>query len=73
MTLRDCTVFVRFPDDPTHDDWAIEARIGDLDLKSTRKLEYWQSLERALITEGWYEGTEQPELAQPLTCALSRK
>jgi hypothetical protein len=26
-----------------------------------------------LITEGWYEGTEQPELAQPLTCALSRK
>lgn len=73
MTLRDCTVFVRFPDDSAHDDWAIEARIGDLDLKSTRKLEYWQTLERALITEGWYEGAEQSEYAQPLTCALSRK
>lgn len=39
---------------------AIEARLGDLDLKSGRgeKGEYWRGTERRLIEEGWYMGTE---------------
>lgn len=72
MTLRDCTVFVRFPDDPSNDDSAVEARLGDLDLKGKGKEEYWKSLERALIEEGWYEGKEKAEDAQPLTCSIGR-
>jgi len=72
MTLRDCTVFVRFPEDPQRDEWDIEARIGDLDLKSKGKEQYWKSVESSLIKEGWYEGTEKQEDAQPLTCSLFR-
>jgi len=70
MTLRDCTVFMRFQDidDPNA---KIEARIGDLDLKSKDKKQYWVSTEKALIDEGWYTGTEPHELWQPLTCHLS--
>jgi inositol-pentakisphosphate 2-kinase len=69
MTLRDCTVFVRFPakeGDP------IEARIGDLDLKSPLKAEHWKRVERSLIDEGWYMGIEK-ENWQPLVCSLSHK
>lgn len=73
MTLRDCTVFVRFPEDASRDEWDIEARIGDLDLKSKGKEQYWKSVETSLIEEGWYEGKEGKEEAQPLTCSLSRK
>lgn len=73
MTLRDCTVFVRFPEDPSRDEWDIEARLGDLDLKSKGKEQYWKSVETALIQEGWYEGKESREFAQPLTCHISRK
>jgi inositol-pentakisphosphate 2-kinase len=70
MTLRDCTVFVRFPADAEADD-EIEARLGDLDLKSPDKAQYWKDTERALIKEGWYTGTEQLEDRQRLTCRLS--
>lgn len=66
MTLRDCSVFVKTsPADPS--EW--EAKVGDLDLKSKDKLEYWRSVERPLIEEGWYEGTEED--SQPTTCNLS--
>lgn len=68
MTLRDCTVFLRYDGV----DGVIEARIGDLDVKSPRKAEYWKEIERALIDEGWYLGTEKEEDTQPLTCSLSR-
>lgn len=46
---------------PLHRDRAIEARLGDLDLKSSagKKAEYWRSLESSLIDEGWYTGTEK--------------
>lgn len=71
MTLRDCSVFVRFPADPANDE-EIEARIGDLDVKSPAKLRYWQASERALIDEGWYMGTEPDELRQPIICSLNR-
>ena len=32
----------------------VEARLGDLDLKSPAKAEYWKNLEARLINEGWY-------------------
>jgi inositol-pentakisphosphate 2-kinase len=72
MTLRDCTVFVRFPENAEDDQCGIEARIGDLDLKSSDKAQYWKDTETALIEEGWYTGTEKEEDHQPLTCQLSR-
>jgi inositol-pentakisphosphate 2-kinase len=55
MTLRDCTVFVKFFDDRLREP---EARIGDLDLKRPGKMAKWQEDENALIDEGWYTGTE---------------
>jgi inositol-pentakisphosphate 2-kinase len=77
MTLRDCTVFVRFrPNaefDPEAKDDFVEARIGDLDLKSPDKAQYWKDTENTLIEEGWYTGTEKDEDHQPLTCQLSPK
>lgn len=72
MTFRDCSVFVRFPANAANDH-LIEARIGDLDLKSPRKAQYWKDTEKALINEGWYTGMENPEHCQPLTCQLSPK
>lgn len=68
MTLRDCTVFVR-TSRADAGEW--DARIGDLDLKSKEKLEYWRGVERTLIEEGWYEGTEKDEDWQPRVCQLS--
>lgn len=41
----------------------IEARIGDLDMKSGKKADYWRALEMSLIDGGWYTGTEED--AQP--------
>jgi inositol-pentakisphosphate 2-kinase len=73
MTLRDCTVFVRFPENAKDDQYGIEARIGDLDLKSPDKAQYWKDTENALIEEGWYTGAEKEEDRQPLTCQLSPK
>ncbi|KAG8531319.1 uncharacterized protein KY384_002948 [Bacidia gigantensis] len=58
MTVRDCTLFLKIPTNPT---MPIEARLGDLDLKPTtrEKLLYWQNIERRLIDEGWYTTTEK--------------
>jgi inositol-pentakisphosphate 2-kinase len=67
MTLRDCSVYLRFPSDG--DTRPIEARIGDLDLKSKDKKQYWHDLEKQLIDEGWYQGTEEHQ--QPNKCQLS--
>ncbi|KAE8447134.1 hypothetical protein EG329_011118 [Mollisiaceae sp. DMI_Dod_QoI] len=74
MTLRDCTVFVRFPENKDDDKKKIEARIGDLDVKSTEKAEYWKRTEEELIREGWYMGTEQVTTAEPrgIVCRLGR-
>ncbi|KAE9367959.1 hypothetical protein N431DRAFT_349172 [Stipitochalara longipes BDJ] len=84
MTLRDCTVFVRFHPNVNYEpdahlvpngagDRGIEARLGDLDLKSPDKSQYWKDTENSLIDEGWYTGTEKDENRQPLTCQLSPK
>jgi hypothetical protein len=68
MTLRDCTVYVLInPDDITA---PVTARIGDLDLKSPMKVEYWRNVERPLVDEGWYAGAESEDHKQPLECAL---
>ena len=68
MTLRDCTVFIR-TSPAAVTEW--DCRIGDLDLKSRDKREYWRSVEKLLIKEGWYEGTEKEEDRQPNMCRLN--
>ncbi|KAH6668961.1 inositol-pentakisphosphate 2-kinase [Halenospora varia] len=70
MTLRDCTLFLRMPGLDEDDD-KIEARLGDLDVKSPAKADYWRRCEQELIDEGWYTGAEKEEDRQPLTCSLS--
>jgi inositol-pentakisphosphate 2-kinase len=78
MTLRDVTVYLRYPahiedeKDGLTDPADIEARLGDLDIKSPAKAEEWSHRERLLISEGWYTGTEAEEDRQPLCCALYR-
>lgn len=46
---------------PHHRALPIEARLGDLDLKTSSgpKAEYWRNVEKQLIDGGWYMGTEQ--------------
>ncbi|EPS35708.1 hypothetical protein H072_10869 [Dactylellina haptotyla CBS 200.50] len=55
MTLRDCTFFVKVS--PTD----VQARLGDFDVKSGEggKSDYWVRVENELISEGWYNGTEE--------------
>lgn len=50
----------------------IEARLGDLDLKTSKgqKAEYWRSLERRLIDEGWYTEMEKQLDANGHVCEL---
>jgi inositol-pentakisphosphate 2-kinase len=62
MTLRDCTVFLRFPS---------EARLGDLDVKSPDKEKYWKETEQDLINSGFYHGTEKEGWSND--CALGPK
>jgi inositol-pentakisphosphate 2-kinase len=69
MALRDCTIFIKFS---SKNSWmAVEARLGDLDLKSQGKKAYWRKTEVSLIEEGWYEGQESEDKRQPLMCRLS--
>lgn len=69
MTLRDCSVFVRFPVDGGP---ATEFRLGDLDLKCAKKLPFWRHHENSLVQEGWYTGKEKASERQPLGCHLNR-
>lgn len=52
---------------------AIEARLGDLDLKTSygKKAEYWRNLEKQLVDEGWYRATEKGSSAHENLCQLS--
>ncbi|KAJ5129284.1 Inositol-pentakisphosphate 2-kinase [Penicillium bovifimosum] len=56
MTLRDCTMFIKIPNDERA---PVQIRLGDLDLKSGAggKAGYWRDLETQLIEEGWYRGS----------------
>ena len=66
MTLRDCTLYLKVGPD------SIEARLGDLDLKTGKgKAEYWRESERLLIDGGWYTGTEKGESAGENLCQLA--
>lgn len=52
---------------------AIEARLGDLDLKTSGglKAEYWRGIETRLIDGGWYTGTEKDMGGPKNSCQLS--
>lgn len=68
MTLRDCSLYLQVPE---HGSSAhIIAKIGDLDLKRPEKAESWKDVERPLLEEGWYLGTEREADKQPLDCNL---
>ena len=81
MTVRDCSVFVRLGGSTIEwggrggeeSDGEVEARIGDLDVKSPEKLEYWKETERVLVEEGWYGGRVEGEgQGGRNTCSLRR-
>ena len=59
MTLRDCSLLMGVPKDPEK---PIRACLADLDPKGWHgpgnKLDHWLSSERALISEGYYEGSD---------------
>lgn len=72
MILRDCTLYIRLPE---NEDEEIEARIGDLDVKSSENGSHWRETEERLIREGWYEGKERwkTKKKREMTCWLSRQ
>ncbi|KAL8674834.1 MAG: hypothetical protein Q9168_000815 [Polycauliona sp. 1 TL-2023] len=61
MAIRDCTFFLKIPNQEESNGARIEARLGDLDLKTPDggKADYWRETERQLIDEGWYTATEK--------------
>ncbi|EQB56831.1 inositol-pentakisphosphate 2-kinase [Colletotrichum gloeosporioides Cg-14] len=55
MTLRDCSLFVRYLDDAS-----FEAKLADLDWKNIDwKFDEWRAKELALVEEEWYTGRGQ--------------
>ncbi|PWW77413.1 hypothetical protein C7212DRAFT_350973 [Tuber magnatum] len=62
MTVRDLTIFLRIDLDG-----GVEARIGDLDLKTGEagKWDYWTNVEQTLVTGGHYTGTEEGVWCKP--------
>lgn len=70
MTLRDCNVYIKFPKIFLKNE-RLEAKIGDLDLKSGKKVGYWKGWEEKLSKEGWYTGEEVEK--QELSCTLAGK
>ncbi|KAL8721023.1 MAG: hypothetical protein Q9181_007799 [Wetmoreana brouardii] len=92
MTLRDCTFFLKVGalhglpltdlthsrqiPDRDHSDARVEARLGDLDLKTLdgNKADYWRETEQQLIDEGWYTKTEKvPGPKASCVCFLSKQ
>lgn len=66
MTLRDCTLYLKIGQG------SIDARLGDLDLKTGKaKAEYWRGLERQLIEGGWYTATEKENTVGDNLCQLT--
>ncbi|KAF2251665.1 hypothetical protein BU26DRAFT_516449 [Trematosphaeria pertusa] len=59
MTLRDCSLFIRIP--YADASLPIEAKLGDLDVKSLDKLPDWFTKEEHLINGGWYKDREPPD------------
>lgn len=73
MTLRDCTLYLKVPADGVSGEGGIEARLGDLDLKTSggMKGDYWRALERVLVENGWYAGTELGGVGVDNFCQLA--
>ncbi|KAL8829137.1 MAG: hypothetical protein Q9191_002188 [Dirinaria sp. TL-2023a] len=74
MTIRDCTLFLKIPRSPTAGPADVDARLGDLDQKSSEggKAEYWVNTERRLIDEGWYTHEEEECGNHENLCYLAR-
>ena len=51
MTLRDCSLVLRIPYAKS---LPLEAKLGDLDFKSSDKMDDWYETEEALVNGGWY-------------------
>ena len=51
----------------------VEARLGDLDLKSSNgeKARYWKSTEKELIDQGWYTLKKDCDSSRKTECYLS--
>lgn len=62
MTLRDCTLFMRLSAG------RVEARLGDLDLKSASNMGKWRDVEGNLIGGGWYHNAGEEEV-----CLLAKR
>ncbi|KAL8981571.1 MAG: hypothetical protein Q9205_003688 [Flavoplaca limonia] len=73
MALRDCTFFLKIPNQKDKDGAHIEARLGDLDLKTPHggKGDYWKETEQQLIDEGWYTATETTPAPKGSTCSFA--
>ncbi|MCJ1390070.1 Inositol-pentakisphosphate 2-kinase [Xylographa bjoerkii] len=69
MTLRDCTLFLRIPN---REEGVVEAKLGDMDLKSWAKAGYWRQLEERLIREDWYAAKAGDGEAVETVCLLGR-
>ncbi|MCJ1315230.1 Inositol-pentakisphosphate 2-kinase [Xylographa vitiligo] len=70
MTLRDCTLYLRVP---SSGGGRVEAKLGDMDLKSAAKAGYWRGLEERLVREDWYAVGERSGGAGETVCLLSKK
>ncbi|KAK7908288.1 hypothetical protein PG985_015591 [Apiospora marii] len=63
MTLRDCTCFVRMPQDDNDESGEVEIKLADVDEKNWHsKKEYWQKSHNNLVDSGFYHGTEEPHM-----------
>ncbi|RPA95797.1 hypothetical protein L873DRAFT_1829706 [Choiromyces venosus 120613-1] len=65
MTVRDLTIFLRI-----NLDGGVEARIGDLDLKTGEagKWDYWSKVEQSLVANDYYTGSEEGALEKGVWC-----
>ncbi|KAL2752453.1 hypothetical protein ACRALDRAFT_1077728 [Sodiomyces alcalophilus JCM 7366] len=59
MTLRDCSLFLRYEARPDGSLCMLDFKFADLDRKVPTKVPRWQDMERRLVEGGWYEGKQQ--------------
>lgn len=70
MTLRDCSCYVRMPDDVDSD---VKIKLADVDKKNwEEKQTYWQESHWNLVNNGWYMGEEKVDTPISTQCVLSR-
>ncbi|KAI0481511.1 inositol-pentakisphosphate 2-kinase-domain-containing protein [Xylaria cf. heliscus] len=69
MTLRDCSCYVRIPDDLSKD---VEIKLADVDKKNwEEKQTYWQESHWNLVNNGWYMCEEQVDTPIITECLLN--